>query len=892
MQWLVRYGWKLYLLMLIASWVWQFAWVQLDQREVKTDRQVHRVTVSAKDRAGEPIAGRASRIAWSATEPKERQSGSANQHGATDTPGAGVVVMLHGIPGDRHQFDLLADQLGEKFRVIQFDLPGFGDSYSNGSSLSATAYAHQILELLKAQDIEHFHLVGHTTGNGVALQIFNELQSQQQSDRLSSITMLRGLRIDAQNGPGHRSFDAVKFALGYPFYVLLPEVLPHFGSLGTVSERYSTLRHYQATDRQPWAAILKRMDQQRFPVMLMHGRDDQLASARRSEALQNHLEMSRLVILESDGGLLGDEEAIAYAASEIAAFVDRFENGEQPTWSVEHQGGYRELAEPILPIDLDLDRYANPWVQVLVIMIGSYIIEDPTTIAVGLLVQDGQLDLILAIIAIFGGVFTGDLALYLVGRRFGKRALDWPVIAKRLPAHHVDALGHWFDRHGWSAVLVSRFIPGSRTPLYIAAGALARKPLRFAFWTLIAIALWAPVMVLLIWLLGDAAASPFKLLFGHGWAATIAALATLLLIIRLFFYLSNRRGRNKLRALFGKWRHHEFWPGVAFNLPPLIYWLWLSVKYTSLTLWTLANPAMTDGNGKLRTKSQALALFDSKNEQITVTPTAVATDVKAVESLLHSPAWSLPLVMKPDAGRSGRGMRIIREPGDIARYFQDSPGPAIVQSYLVGPMEVTAAYHRDPETGRVSIPHLAVKHFPILLGDGRHTLQDLFWNHPRYRQQASVFLQRFEEQEDRVLAKGEALKLVEAGSHAQGAKITDGADLITAPLVDAIAKLAMSVEGFCMGSFDIRFGSLEDLAAGQGLHVFEVNGVRSLPGYHLDPQWSVFRAWRAVFGHWSEAYRLGDYHRRHDKRSPPKVHTVIKQQRESQRDGRGDRLSD
>ena len=47
-----------------------------------------------------------------------------------------------------------------------------------------------------------------------------------------------------------------------------------------------------------------------------------------------------------------------------------------------------------------------------------------------------------------------------------------------------------------------------------------------------------------------------------------------------------------------------------------------------------------------------------------------------------------------------------------------------------------------PGARRGRILSITDKHFPVVTGDGRSTLEDLVWAHARYRMQASTFLDR------------------------------------------------------------------------------------------------------------------------------------------------------
>jgi membrane protein DedA with SNARE-associated domain len=94
-------------------------------------------------------------------------------------------------------------------------------------------------------------------------------------------------------------------------------------------------------------------------------------------------------------------------------------------------------------------------------------------------------------------VYVGDLGLWLVGRVLGRRLLTWPWIARRVDQRALTALSMRIDDNLAVAVLASRFLPGSRLPMYLAAGIWGRRPMAFAGWSMIAVLLWTPLLVVL-----------------------------------------------------------------------------------------------------------------------------------------------------------------------------------------------------------------------------------------------------------------------------------------------------------------------------------------------------------------------------------------------------------
>jgi membrane protein DedA with SNARE-associated domain len=128
---------------------------------------------------------------------------------------------------------------------------------------------------------------------------------------------------------------------------------------------------------------------------------------------------------------------------------------------------------------------------------GTLVSEDLTSISAGLLAREGAIDLLPAIVACAAGVYVGDLGLWALGRLVGSRARRWNWVRRRSAPARMAALGVALDQRIALAVLASRFLPGSRLPMYLAFGISGRRPLAFAAWSFVAVLLWTPLLVVL-----------------------------------------------------------------------------------------------------------------------------------------------------------------------------------------------------------------------------------------------------------------------------------------------------------------------------------------------------------------------------------------------------------
>jgi hypothetical protein len=217
--------------------------------------------------------------------------------------------------------------------------------------------------------------------------------------------------------------------------------------------------------------------------------------------------------------------------------------------------------------------------------------------------------------------------------------------------------------------------------------------------------------------------------------------------------------------------------------------------------------------------------------------------------------WGFPLILKPDVGQKGVGVRRVASRDEAVDYLAAEPGAVIVQPWHPGPFEAGVFYYRRPGEPRGRIFSITDKRFPYLIGDGLSTVEELLWAHPRCRLQVPLFLARHDGA--RVLADGEVLPLVTSGNHCQGSLFLDGAHLITPALEARLDEIARAVPGFYIGRFDVRYRSVRGFQRGEDLAIVELNGVTSESTNIYDPGFGAFRAWRTLARQWQLVFEIG-----------------------------------
>ncbi len=120
------------------------------------------------------------------------------------------------------------------------------------------------------------------------------------------------------------------------------------------------------------------------------------------------------------------------------------------------------------------------------IIFSTFILEDPTTVIVGLLAADHVIGVPIALFSLYAGIVLGDIGFYCLG---------WLASSSPRLKHYVDhdfiaPFRAWLETRYVLTIFMARFIPGSRLPTYTASG-FFRSPLStFVMTAIVATSIW------------------------------------------------------------------------------------------------------------------------------------------------------------------------------------------------------------------------------------------------------------------------------------------------------------------------------------------------------------------------------------------------------------------
>jgi len=138
----------------------------------------------------------------------------------------------------------------------------------------------------------------------------------------------------------------------------------------------------------------------------------------------------------------------------------------------------------------------------LAIIVGTFVLEDPTIVIVGVLASDGIISIPLALFSLYMGVVLGDIGFYSIGYL----ASTHPRLAKYVDHDYVAPFRAWLESRYILTIFSARFIPGSRFPTYAASGFLRSPFSTFIMTAIIATSIWTTILFFISYWFGSVTA--------------------------------------------------------------------------------------------------------------------------------------------------------------------------------------------------------------------------------------------------------------------------------------------------------------------------------------------------------------------------------------------------
>jgi membrane protein DedA with SNARE-associated domain len=544
----------------------------------------------------------------------------------------------------------------------------------------------------------------------------------------------------------------------------------------------------------------------------------------------------------------------------------------------------------------------------VVIFFMTFVHEDAAILAAAFSTVEHQLPLWMVYLSVYLGIVTGDLLIYGLGHLAQKnRWLRTKIIGPK-----VERIKLWLETHLVRVLVLCRITPGLLFPTFVACGWFRIPFMRFAKVSILAGAIYSSVVLTLVILFGD-------LILNHlgYWAWGAVALVLVAYGIRNSFKSrwSNTTEKamgdipSSIFSMFKKYipalkkKFHgmpslddlkkrvafaEHIPNSILYIPVGLYYIFLSIRYRSLTLPSVSNPYIETGGFMGESKGSVLNLV-SRDQQPWIAEfvtlhrngAPAKTDLEKALSILKERDLKFPIVAKPDIGWNGYGVRLIEDQNHLLQYISRFPREEkiIFQRPVNCDGEAGVFYIRMPGESSGKISSITLRYFPFVKGDGKSTLRELIQNDERTKLRADYYLGTksehigFRNEDlDKIPGEGELIRLAFIGSLRVGGLYRDASYLITPELTHRFDCIATSMPEFYFGRFDIRFESIEKLMKGEGFSIIEINGAGAEAIQAWDPNVPLLKLYREFFNSYRLLFKIGNMNRARGYKPMPVVH--------------------
>jgi pyruvate dehydrogenase E2 component (dihydrolipoamide acetyltransferase) len=234
-----------------------------------------------------------------------------------------AVILIHGFGGDLGNWLFTQEPLAAQAQVYALDLPGHGQSSKTISDATIAGLAATIIGFMDALEIDRAHLVGHSLGGAVALQM-----GVTNASRVASLSLLAPAGLGAEinggylsgfiNGESRRDMKPILQQLvANPELItrqLIDDILKFKRTDGVSEALRAIAAGFVAGDRQ-LVGFRDAISALKLPVQVIWGKLDKIINAKQAEGLPANAQVE---VLDGIGHLVQME-----AATQVNNFLKR-----------------------------------------------------------------------------------------------------------------------------------------------------------------------------------------------------------------------------------------------------------------------------------------------------------------------------------------------------------------------------------------------------------------------------------------------------------------------------------------------------------------------------------------------------------------------------------------
>ena len=739
--------------------------------------------------------------------------------------GKPVLVYLHRLPWGK-EGSKFCEALAQSGRVAVVEpyLPGFHTSKGDVPSHSMEANAEVVAALLRKLGINEYHVIGQGYGGAAALNL-----AADHHDSVQSISLLSSPGVQPFELLGNPLVNKIVYGFQGAFFWSVSRLTPNFGAADLLPWDRDYARTIFDTDLSDNDQILGNLSE---PLLIIHGDSDWVTPVESAIYSSKLVPGSVLKILPGGRNAVFENQDVA--VGQIVEFVS---------------APPKVRAESVPTPPLPQAQGMHYWILLVVIILCTFVAEDPTCLAAGLLVAIGMLDFWSATAACFCGIVIGDLSLYMLGRVFGRQAIRRAPLKWLIPEHKVNQWSGWFSTpKGMLVVVSSRFVPASRLPTFITAGIMQLNLARLSLLLFVAALIWTPPLIWVGYKFGEAGLSELHRFKSNALWVVIGLLLALHFITHWVVPAMTWRGRRQIVMKVRNLIQPSLWPTWLVYFPIRLGIIVLSLRHRSLTAFASANPAFGRIGGFIG-DSKSLLLRPFQRDSRCCPTLALALEDSVEERLKEAEAFAVshgyPLVFKPEVSEDGAGMRYVRTDEHLKRLVAQATEDFLLQKFITG-LEYEIVWRRNPGQDDGHLMAIIQKKDVVVMGDGEQTLEELIWLDEYAVSRGELYLRCHDRALNDVVPAGVKVVLNLSGSYGHGARCVHRHDLMTVELAKAVTLFAKRFPALHFARFDVRAVNEDELRAGR-FSVTEVGGCCHVSSLVRDESLRFSRSYRAVW---------------------------------------------
>lgn len=385
------------------------------------------------------------------------------------------------------------------------------------------------------------HLGGFRYGGLVAIETITN-----NADHLNSLTLIQSMGIQEIHFLGNYRINRSVYSLMVPAFTIFKYGFPHFGWADNMQFNRHFISTMLAMDQREIENLLREIT---VPVRIIYSTADPQIPVQTASEIYRLTPQSQLHLVDAEPDNISSKPD--QWSSLIQSFTSQVEDGNELDRKNASQARITESMETFTRDDITELSGQSLFILILFLIIISLISEDSACIAGGLLYATGLISFQYAFIGSIAGIVSADLLIYSLGRWMGYPVLQVAPFKWVMKKQDIIRARDLFNARGAEILIATRFIPGTRLPVYLSAGILKSDFWPFLAYFLASLVVWAPLLIWVTSLIGQPMITYIDIYQEYALLVIIAASVMLYGFIKYILPLFTVKGR---RQAVEKWK--------------------------------------------------------------------------------------------------------------------------------------------------------------------------------------------------------------------------------------------------------------------------------------------------------------------------------------------------